>query len=257
MNRTLHWNAYWAEHQAWQVTASQIPSLQLQQMQAHQAVEEARQAELAEARRIYEAQCAARQAEVDQSNVSLDQLIAGLQMHAESAVQEYVAIVLGNSVYPDGFPVEHDFDFDQELRELALRVTIPGPDEVPTVKAYKYTKASDEITSTALPQKQLKDRYASAVHQVAVRSIHEVFEADHHGAVQTISLQVGADSIDPAIGQVKHTSLVAVAVDRDTFTDFDLSLVVPQATLEHLGAVMSKNPFGLVAIDTSKGVRGT
>jgi restriction system protein len=37
----------------------------------------------------------------------------------------------------------------------------------------------------------------------------------------------------------------------------DLSRVTPLATLQHLGAVVSKNPFGLVPIDESKGVRRT
>ena len=49
---------------------------------------------------------------------------------------------------------------------------------------------------------------------------------------------------------------VAVASDRATFEAFDLSNVVPAATLTHLKAAVSKNPFGLVAIDLSKGVRG-
>ena len=37
---------------------------------------------------------------------------------------------------------------------------------------------------------------------------------------------------------------------------FDLHNVVPSATLEHLGAAMSKNPFELVGIDGTPGVRG-
>jgi restriction system protein len=37
---------------------------------------------------------------------------------------------------------------------------------------------------------------------------------------------------------------------------FDLHNVVPAATLEHLGAAISKNPFELVGIDETPGVRG-
>lgn len=49
---------------------------------------------------------------------------------------------------------------------------------------------------------------------------------------------------------------VAVASDRSTFEAIDLSNAVPAATLVHLKATVSKNPFALAAIDTSKGVRG-
>jgi restriction system protein len=49
--------------------------------------------------------------------------------------------------------------------------------------------------------------------------------------------------------------LVIVAADRETFRRFDLSNVVPQATLEHLGAAISRSPFDLAPADTSRGVR--
>ncbi len=254
--RAQAWASYSAEHAAWQAATAQLPTQQLDQMQRHQEAETRRVAELAAARRAYDDECAERQALADESNKRLDELIAGLAAGEQAAVEEYIGVVLGNSVYPKSFPVEHDFDFDAELKELALRVTVPGPEQVNSVKAYKCNRSTDEIASTSLTQKEQKERYASAVEQTAVRSIHEVFEADRRATIRTISLAVGTDSIDPATGQVKRTPLVAVAVDRDTFETFDLAHVVPGATLEHLGALVSKNPFGLVAIDTSKGIRG-
>lgn len=254
--RAQAWANYSAEHAAWQAATVQLPAQQLDQMQRHQEAETRRVAELAEARRSYDAECAERQALADESNQRLDELIVGLATGDPAAVEEYIGVVLGNSVYPDSFPVEHDFEFDAELKELALRVTVVGPEQVNSVKAHKYNRSSDEIVSTSLTQKEQKERYASAVEQTAVRSIHEVFEADRRGTIRTISLTVETESTDPATGQVMHTPLIAVAVDRDTFETFDLAHVVPGATLEHLGALVSKNPFGLVAIDTSNGVRG-
>jgi restriction system protein len=46
-----------------------------------------------------------------------------------------------------------------------------------------------------------------------------------------------------------------VAADRETFATFDLAHVVPQATLTHLGAALSKSPFDLTPADSSAGVR--
>lgn len=254
--RTAAWQEYQANHQAWQQEVARIPALQLEQMQAHQAAESHRLEELARARTFYDQECAARQAEVDETNRSLDELIAGLAVGAAPQVQEYVSIVLSNSVYPDFFPVENDFEFDDQLHELTLRITMPAPDEIPTQKLFRYNKAQDEIAATDHPKKAIKDRYASLVHQVALRAVHEVFEADRTGCIQTISLTVSTDSIDPATGQIVTTPFVAFATDRERFEAIDLSLIVPKATLEHLGALVSKDPFGMVAIDTSKGVRG-
>jgi restriction system protein len=248
--------AFAEQHQAWQAAVDALPAAQLKQMQDYQAAEQQRVVDLSEARRGYEADCQKRESAAEESNQQLDRLIAGLATGAEAAVQEYVSIVLSRSVYPESFPVSHEFTFDSAAKELALTVTVPRPAEVPSVKEYKYVKSKDEIAETALSQKERKDRYASAVCQVALRTMHEVFEADRDQRIQTIALSVGVDGVDAATGTPKHIALVAVASDRSSFTTFDLSNVVPSATLQHLKALVSKNPYELVEIDTSKGVRG-
>ena len=103
-----------------------------------------------------------REAEAATANDPLDDLIAGLETGNDASVQEYVGIVLGNSVYPESFPVEHEFEFDAELKELVLTASVPPPAAVPVEKEYRYVKAKDEITATATPKKDLKERYAEA-----------------------------------------------------------------------------------------------
>lgn len=248
--------AFNADHEAWQAEVAQLPAAQLRQMQEYQQAEQRRQAALQEAQAQYNAECQQREIAVQEENRQLDTLIQGLTYGVEEAIQEYVSIVLGNSAYPESFPVEHDFTFDSSLKELVLTVLVPAPQHIPSVKEYKYVRAKDEIVATALTQKEQKDRYANAVAQVALRSLHEIFESDREGRIQTITLTVASEAIDAATGLMKRTPLIAVAADRATFTTFDLSNVVPLATLHHLGALVSKSPFDLVAIDTSKGVRG-
>ena len=163
--------------------------------------------------------------------------------------------MLSNSVYPDAFPVENAHSFDLASRELTLQVNIPEPSTVPSVKEYRYVKAKDEITASPLPAKAQKDRYTAAVHQVAVRTLHEVFEADRAGKIHSIALTVGVNRVAPATVQPEYVPLTIVAADRETFGSFDLANVVPAATLDHLGAAVSKSPFNLTPADASRGVR--
>jgi restriction system protein len=220
----------------------------------HSQAERDRIATLEKERGRYEAECMALEAAVVEHNARIDTLITNLGYGTVEAVQEYVSIVLANSVYPERFQVNHDFTFDPTTAELKLRVLVPPPSMVSDVKAYKYTKSTDEITTTALSQKACKDRYSGAVHQVALRSLHEIFEADRRGLIKTISIEVGTETTNPATGKSEYMPFVAVASERDTFMSFDLSAVVPAATLDHLGAAVSKNPYGLVVADTT-GVR--
>lgn len=210
---------------------------------------------VAEAEALYRGECAQREADAAAKNEELTKFINDLAFDVEYAIQDYVGIVLANSVYPDAFPVDHDHSFDLPTRELTLKVDIPEPSGVPSVKEYKYVRAKDEISATQLTAKAQKDRYTSAVHQVAVRTMHEVFEADRAGKIHSIALTVGTNTIAPATGQPEYVPLVLVAADRETFNSFDLANVVPKATLDHLGAAMSKSPFDLTPADSGRGVR--
>jgi restriction system protein len=220
----------------------------------HAKAEAERVAKLEAERARYGEECAARDAETADRHKALDALIANLGYGTTDAIHEYVGIVLSHSVYPEHFPVAHEFTFDAATAELSLRAVVPGPDKVPEVKYYKYAKAADEITATALSQKDVKERYAGAVHQVALRSIHEVFEADRRGLIKTVSLEVGTNTIDKATGKDVYVPFVAVGAQRDAFVEFDLAAVVPAATLGHLGAAVSKDPYNLVPADLS-GIR--
>lgn len=232
----------------------QVVALRREAQAAHARAEAERTAALYNAKEAYAKACAAREVEAAESNKRLEELIANLGYGTAEAVQEYVSIVLANSVYPECFPVTHDFSFEPAVAELKLKVFVPGPDQIPTVKSYKYSKSADEISETSLSQKANRDRYEGAVQQVALRSIHEVFEADRRGLIKTISLTVGTETADPATGRHTYVPFVVVGAEREAFLAFDLSAVVPESTLSHLGAAMSKNPYALVAADTT-GVR--
>jgi restriction system protein len=218
------------------------------------AAEQQRLESLAREQARFAEECRAREAAVVQQNLSLDELIANLGYGTPDAVQAYIAIVLGNSVYPEEFPVQHAFEYDASTAELALQVRIPDPSQLPTEKNFKYVKASDEIVAVPLSQKECKDRYARALHQVALRSIHEVFEADRRGLIRTIALEVVTFALDERTGIRKDVPLAIVGAEREAFLALELVNVIPLKTLDHLGAAVSKNPFALVPAERT-GVR--
>ncbi|MEU8224205.1 hypothetical protein [Kribbella sp. NPDC048915] len=248
--------AFEEQHRQWQAYSASIPMRQLEQLTAHTAAEEQRLQHLASDRSQYDKECQARQAEVDAANAELDTLIHNFQAGKQDAVTEYVGIVFGNSVYPDSFPWGVDYEYDQESRELRVSLTFPQPSALPTVRQYKYVKAKDEITESLQTVKEQRDRYSSVVENMVLRTLHEVWESDRDGKIDSISLAGGVAHVDPATGREAFTPLIAVAVDRTTFCAIDLARVTPAETLKYLKAVVSKNPHALAGIDTSAGVRG-
>ncbi|CAD6010402.1 conserved protein of unknown function [Agreia sp. COWG] len=242
---------YAADYYAWQQATQELPARRAAQDQQFAAAEERRNNDLNRELSKHRAICERAERAVAEHNEQLDELITGLGYGSPEAVQEYVGIVLANSVYPDEFPVTHSASFEPATAELKLRVIIPGPDTIPNTKSFRYVKASDEIVASTLAQKDAKERYAGAVHNVALRSLHEVFEADRRGLIHAISLELGTETISPATGRETYVPFVAAGVSRAAFLELDLSAVTPSATLEHLNATVSKNPSTLTSISTT------
>ena len=224
-------------------------------LEKHAQAEQDRLAKLAKAQEKYQAECRQREADAQARNEELTKFISDLAFDVPTAIEEYVGIVLSNSVYPEAFPVDNEHSFDLSTRELTLSVSVPEPSALPSAKEYRYVKAKDEVVGTQLSAKAQKDRYASAVNETAVRTLHEVFEADRAGKIQSVALTVGVARVAPATGLPETVPLVQVAAGREAFNQFDLSQVVAVETLKHLGAALSKSPFDLTPADTGRGVR--
>lgn len=240
--------------QQWEAHLEELSRWRIEAEATHQQLELDRQRDLTQALETYQRECENREQEAAARNKDLDDLIIGLGYGTQDAINEYIGIVLANSVYPESVTVEHSATFNPSDAELILQVNIPAPDTFPVTKSYKYVKSTDEITTTTMSQKDQKDRYSALVHSVALRTLHEVFEADRRELIRSIALELGTFTLSPATGQPAFITLLGVATSRETFSQLDLAAVVPAATLQHLGAVISKNPLALVPADLT-GVR--
>ncbi|MET9288200.1 hypothetical protein [Nocardia beijingensis] len=241
--------------QQWQLTLARTCAANAELRAQWRQHEASRVAELGDARRRLEQASSVRRRQLEESNARLDRLIAGLRERRPDAMEEYVGIVLANSVYPEQFEVSYEHSFDASDHELRVTVLVPHPGTFPTSKAFRYNKTTDEITTTTLPAAEVKRRYASAIAQTALRTVHEVFEADREEIIDSIALTVAVDTVDAATGHDTRIDLVRLATDRADFLSIDLARVEPAATLAHLAAAVSKNPYGLAPL-ANHGVRG-
>ena len=112
----------------------------------------------------------------------------------------------------------------------------------------KYVKTRDEVTETTRPTTQIRALYTSVVAQVALRTLHEIIEADRLGLAETIVYNGFVDTVDAATGRPIKPTLVSVRTTRDTFLELDLARVEPTACLRHLGASFSKSPAELAPV---------
>jgi restriction system protein len=187
-------------------------------------------------------------AEVEAHNQDIDSFKSDMAAGQPEAIMAYFGMVLQESTYPEDFERSFRLAWVPDSRQLVVEYELPGVGVIPNVKAYRYVKARDEVTSTPRPQSQVKAQYASVVAQVSLRTIHELFEADTWGNVETVVLNVMVSGLDPRTGKTVRPCLVTVRTTRQQFAELDLAHVEPTACLKGLKASFSRSPAELTPV---------
>lgn len=201
-----------------------------------------------QARRDHEQHQRRRVQEQHDQVAALEQLQRDLDGGKPEGVIGYLDLVLERAAYPDGFPHSWRMRFLPATKQLIVEYELPTPDVVPTAKAHRYVKASDDIKSSPRPQTQIRALYASVVAQTALRVVHEVLEADRGGQVAEVGLNAMVSATSPATGRVTRVCLASLRTTRRDFFALNLRAVAPGVCLRHLGATVSRTPTELVGV---------
>jgi restriction system protein len=194
-------------------------------MRDHRAREAKREHQLAQARADFDRRVAERRAEHDADVARVDEFAAAIAARDPGALAEYFGLVLNASHLPEDFPRWHRLAYVPESRQLVVEFQLPGLEVVPTEKSFRYVKARDEITSTARPAKDRKERYAAVLAQLSLRMVHELFEAERPRAVETIVFNGIVNSVDPRTGQNVRPCLITLRTTRERFEELHLGRV--------------------------------
>jgi len=216
---------------------------------AEHAENEARRLEeLAKAEAAHAATAARMSAEASERNSEIDTFRADFEAAKPDAMVEYFSLVLDASRYPEAFPRAHRLAYVPESKQLVVEYELPTLSVVPDVKTYRYVKARDAVDHSDRPLGQRRSLYAGAVAQIALRTLHELFEADRGNLIETIVFNGYVHTIAPATGQAVTPHLVSVRTSRDRFLELDLAGVEPLACLRGLNASVSANPAELAPV---------
>ena len=207
-----------------------------------------REEALEAARLGYESDVSNIQAIADAQNHEVDDFSAAFEGGDPDAVVQFFSMVLDRSAYPEGFSRARRVAFVPESKQLVVEVELPSIDVVPTIRQYRYVTARDATEESARPHTQVKGLYASVVAQVALRTIHELFQSDRTLRLETLVLNGYVDTIDRATGKSISPHLITLRVSRETFMQLDLRNVDPAACLKGLNASVSRSPAELVPV---------
>jgi restriction system protein len=154
-----------------------------------------------------------------------------------SAVEEYCGFVLAASEYPESFPDEQDVAFNCENGMLIVDFALPTKDALPKLKEVKYVQTKDDFTESYLSDSYLNAMYDGALYQVALRTLHELFDADSADALAAITFNGWVTNTDPATGREVKACIMSVQTTKEEFAKINLAAVDPKACFRSLKGI--------------------
>ena len=151
-------------------------------------------------------------------------------------------MVLERSEYPEGFPQNFRLAYVPESKELVIEYELPDTSVIPDVVEYKYIKTKDAIESNLRKAAEIKESYQDIVASVALRTLHEVLEADQGHHLEVVVFNGFVQAIDAATGKDIRPCLVSVRTTRKQFEEINLARIDKRMCLRNLGAQVSPQP---------------
>jgi len=182
------------------------------------------------------------------SNEAIEKQRASYLAGTSDAIIDYCDMVLSESDYPDLFPKEFDIDYNDETKVLIADYAMPAPEDIPTLKGIKYVASKNDFEEQHITQAQLFRIYDNLLYQIALRTIHEIFESDVIEAITTVVFNGIVTSIDRSTGKQATACILSVQAQREEFTSINLANVEPKACFKALKGVGSSKLHGLAPV---------
>jgi restriction system protein len=153
------------------------------------------------------------------------------------AVEQYARMVLERSRYPEPIKGELDVHFDESAKTLVTRFWLPLPSDLPSVVEHRFVAARKEIKPIQMKQKEAEQLYDDVIHQIALRSAHEIFVADYGGHVDAVVFNGWVHGVDRKTGKPFDSCILSYLASRSDFMAMDLAHVSPRECVRGLKGI--------------------
>jgi restriction system protein len=178
----------------------------------------------------------------------VDALRAAYSRHERAAVEQHAEMVLNASEYPDWISVDFGLGYNPDNRILVVDYGLPGKDVIPTLRQVTYVASRDEMRESYVTDAQSDRTYDSVCYQIALRTLHELFEADDEEALAAVVFNGWVEATNRATGRLENACILSVHADRSRFFEIDLSKVDPKACFRQLRGVSAAKLAGLTPV---------
>ena len=186
--------------------------------------------------------------EVETHNLKIDDLREAWRNGNPEAVIEHACLVLDASVYPAWLNTSYQVQYDASEKLIKLQFLLPSPEVVNIPKAVSFVKTTGELRPTDRPKKECQEYYDKLCYQIALRTVHELFEADTAQNISHILFNGVVDGIDPATGREVSTTIMSAIFEKEKFVEVNLRRVDPKACFKSFNGVSATSLAGLAPV---------
>ena len=166
----------------------------------------------------------------------------------KKAVVNYCEMVLENSQYPDYFPKQWDMEYKDEAKILILNYILPDIEALPKEKSARYIATTDTIKVDYLSDSVFNKLYDRMLYEAALRTIHELFEADVADALDSVVFNGWVNSIDKATGQDVNACIMSVQTSKEEFMKIKLARIDPKTCFKSFKGIAANTLHSLAAV---------
>ena len=199
-----------------------------------------RQKALKSEQKAWEAEEAEYKKRQDSANAEVDAFQRSYEhWHGQDSrpIEEHAELVLNASEYPDWMGVDFDLGFNVDTKTMVVDYRLPLEESMPAVKSVTYVQSRDDLKRTRISARERSALYESVLYQLALRTIHELFEADEISAFDAVVFNGWIESVDPATGRQAESCIMSVQARRDEFLALNLAEIEPRACYRALKGV--------------------
>jgi restriction system protein len=160
-----------------------------------------------------------------------------LEQGAADAVEHHAEMILYKATYPEGIGCDIDVQFEDTNSTLIINRWLPAPEEIPKVIEYKYVVARKSIKEVEMKPKDFEAMYDDILHQIALRTVHEVFVADYTQRLEAIVFNGWIHGTNGKTGKPFTACILSYEVSRKQFAELDLAQVSPKECIRGLKGV--------------------
>ena len=231
-----------ADHAEWEKHARKAHSLFEAQKQDYIRAYQSLKQQYERAIQEWKERRAAYVREQEQRNAQVDAKRGQYFSGDPVAIEDYCELVLANSEYPASFPQSYETQYVQAAQSLVVDYQLPAPEDLPALREVKYVQTTDELVEKDVSQTQVNKNFASVAFQIAIRTVHELFEADQANVLRVVVFNGFIATVDSGTGEDIEVCILSLRIDKAEFLRMNLARVEPSECFARLGGE-AKSPL--------------